>query len=173
MLDLLFDRLNLGIGSEQRQFTLYGHSAGAAFAHRYLAFAPKARVQQAIFANCGWYTFPDATQPMPFGLNSADLQSDRLRAFLETPVTLLVGDRDLGGPYPGWWPEGFAAQGAHRVARSLRFLEVARHRAERLNARFCWRWQAVPGAAHENAKMIGPAVRILAEGWSTGGERCP
>lgn len=26
---------------------------------------------------------------------------------------------------------------------------------------FNWRWESVPGVAHENVKMIAPAVRII------------
>ena len=160
-IDLLFDQLREESGSTEEQFTLYGHSAGAAFAHRYVLFAPIDRTSQAIIANSGWYTLLDPALPLPFGIGNADLSNDRLRAFLGKQLTVLVGDRDRSGPYPGWWPEGCRFQGEHRVARSLTWFEGARRLAERLETPFNWHWQSVPEVAHENAKMIAPAVGII------------
>ncbi|WP_094604407.1 hypothetical protein SPSIL_053700 [Sporomusa silvacetica DSM 10669] len=36
-------------------FTLFGHSAGAQFVHRYMFFSDEAQVSQIIVANAGWY----------------------------------------------------------------------------------------------------------------------
>lgn len=166
ILDALFDCVNRTLGGGLADFTLYGHSAGAAFAHRYAAFAPVDRVRQAIFANSGWYTLPDFDLPLPFGIRAAGLSEGRLKAFLGKPVTVLVGDLDRVGPYPGWWPEGCERQGRNRFERSQTFFEAARRMAGQLGVPFGWQWRSVPGVAHENAKMIAPAAHLVAEAWS-------
>ncbi|MCF8481355.1 MAG: alpha/beta fold hydrolase [Rhodospirillum sp.] len=163
ILDTLFDVATEALGGQRRQLVLYGHSAGAAFAHRYMTFAPVDRVSHAIFANAGWYSLMDLDRPIPFGLQGGDASLERLRIFLEKPVTVLVGDRDRAGPYPAWWPVRTADQGPHRVARGETYFASARRMAEQLGAAFGWRWQTVPDVAHENAKMIEPAARLLAE----------
>lgn len=162
-LDILFEETNLALGWNRPRFTLYGHSAGAAFAHRYVLFAPHERVEQAVFANSGWYTFLDSDAPIPFGIENAQVPQERLRAFLEKPVTVLVGDRDRSGPYPDWWPEEVHRQGEHRVAKSIAYYEHAKALAESLGVPFGWRWRSVPGVAHENARMIAPAAKLIAE----------
>jgi ribulose 1,5-bisphosphate carboxylase large subunit-like protein len=38
---------------------LFGHSAGARYAHRMVEFVPEAKAKMVIAANSGWYTLPD------------------------------------------------------------------------------------------------------------------
>ena len=45
-------------GAERKRFSLYGHSAGAQFAHRFLLFAASTAVEMVVAANAGWYTLP-------------------------------------------------------------------------------------------------------------------
>jgi len=162
ILDLLFEEVNAALGWNKPQFTLYGHSAGAAFAHRYLALALMDRVEQAVLANAGWYSLLEPGKPIPVGFDGCDLPTSRVRRLLEKDVTVLVGDRDRVGPYPDWWPECHLEQGPHRVARSQTYFSSAEDLARRLAVPFNWRWESVPGVGHENARMIAPAARLLA-----------
>jgi len=161
ILDRLFEAVNGALGGQHRQFILYGHSAGAAFAHRYMTFTPDDRVSHAIFANAGWYTMPDGSAALPFGLLGSGLSLESLGHLLRKPITILVGDRDRTGPYPPWWPEGYMQQGLHRVGRSQAYFEAARQMAAQLGVPFGWRWQSVPDVAHENARMIPPAAELI------------
>lgn len=161
ILDRLFEAVNSALGGHAQQFILYGHSAGAAFAHRYLTFSQEDRVSQAIFANAGWYTRFDREVAIPFGLKGSILSDQQLRRILQKPVTILVGDQDRKGPYPPWWPDEHLAQGPHRFARSQTCFQSAERMAASLGTDFGWRWQSVPDVAHENARMIAPAVRLI------------
>ena len=83
-------------GADITQVRLFGHSGGAQFAHRYLMAYPH-RVAGAVIAGAGWYTFPDTALTFPYGIRS----SRRLpgvtfnpEAYLNVPVTLLVGAKD-------------------------------------------------------------------------------
>jgi pimeloyl-ACP methyl ester carboxylesterase len=162
ILDILFNRIREGLNLEQKLFTLYGHSAGAAFAHRYLMLAPHESVELAIFANAGWYTLPDDNQSAPFGTNGAGLSKERTRILLGKPVSILLGENDTLGPYADWWPQEYLEQGQHRVARGLHFFNTAKELAERLNLPFGWECEKIPNVGHENKKMIPPAVQIIA-----------
>lgn len=162
ILDLLFDAVNAALGWNKTAFTLYGHSAGAAFAHRYLALAPQDRVEQAVVANAGWYSLLEPGKPIPLGFQGCDQPVARVRHLLEKDITVLIGERDISGPYPDWWPESYLEQGPHRFARSLSFFRSAEDLARRFSVPFNWRWESVPGVGHENAKMIAPAARLLA-----------
>jgi poly(3-hydroxybutyrate) depolymerase len=64
----LFDEVRQRFGTRAAGYTLYGHSAGAQFVHRYVLFMPDARIDQAIAANAGWYTMPDPAIAFPYGL---------------------------------------------------------------------------------------------------------
>jgi len=50
------------------QFSMFGHSAGAQFVHRYITFMPQGHLRAAVAANSGWYTLPDQTLKLPYGL---------------------------------------------------------------------------------------------------------
>ena len=173
ILDRLFDAVNSALGGAAQQFILYGHSAGAAFAHRYLTFSPRDRVSRAIFANAGWYTLFDRDTSLPFGLKGSDISEAQIRRALQKPVTILVGDRDRNGPYPPWWSDGHLAQGPHRFARSQTYFHSAGKMAAELGLEFGWRWQAVPDVAHENARMISPAVQLITSPLPVSGQAIP
>ena len=64
----LFDAIVAKIDGKQTHYTMFGHSAGAQFLHRFLYYVPEARVSRAIAANAGWYTMPEFGVEYPYGL---------------------------------------------------------------------------------------------------------
>lgn len=161
ILDLLFNYVRNVVGSNRQTFTIYGHSAGAQFAHRYLMLASHNHVGQAILANAGWYTLLDRTLPLPFGIGGAALPPNRLENLLKMPITILLGEKDTVGPYSDWWPPEHLEQGPHRLARGKNFYLSASHLAKRLRVPFGWTYKTVNNVGHENKKMIAPAVRLI------------
>lgn len=143
-------------------FHLYGHSAGAQFAHRFLWLCGAPGVARMAFANAGFWTWPDATQRFPYGLDHAAGGEAALRAGLQRPVTILLGERDVdpADPQLRRTPEA-QLQGPHRLARGIAFHAAARQAALRLGVPFGWRLETVPGVAHSNAGMAGPAAHAL------------
>lgn len=159
----LFDEVQQRFGTRVARYTIYGHSAGAQFVHRYLMFMPEARIDQAIAANAGWYTMPDPGIPFPYGLGAAPVDTAALRAAMGKPMIVLLGtaDTDLDDPNLRKTPEA-NAQGPHRFARGQEFFAQGQSRAEMLGARFDWSLVSVPDVGHKNGEMAKAAAQAIA-----------
>lgn len=85
------------IGTER--LLLFGFAGGGEFVHRYAMLHP-GRVERAVAAGAGWYTFPDPELPFPLGVRGDSLPADLAfdtGAFATTPLLLLVGDAGGSG----------------------------------------------------------------------------
>ena len=71
VIEPLFDTVLDALGSDQTSYTLYGHSAGSQFVHRFMYFVDAPRAHRYIAANAGWYTMPVADVDFPYGLAGA------------------------------------------------------------------------------------------------------
>ena len=158
----LFDAVVERIDGEQAQYTLYGHSAGSQFVHRFLYFVPEARVKRAIAANAGWYTMPDFGVDWPYGLSESGIMPDVLKSYFGRDLVVLLGDADVIREDEDLrkTPEA-ELQGPHRFARGHTFFRVARARAADLEVDFGWRLQEVAGAGHSNALMTPDAALLV------------
>ncbi len=160
----LFDDVRQRFGTRAPGYSIYGHSAGAQFVHRFVLFMPGARIEQAISANAGWYTMPDMQTGFPYGLADAPVEKGALAAALGKRLTVLLGtaDTDRSDPDLRKTPES-DAQGPHRFARGQRFFAIARQTAAALETPFGWSIRTVPGVGHSNGKMAKAAAPLLAE----------
>jgi hypothetical protein len=87
-------------------YVLFGHSAGAQFVHRLLAFASRASANgteqghllRAVAANAGSYTLPTFEERFPFGFGGLEalFSQEDLSAFVSAPLTVLLGQEDTG-----------------------------------------------------------------------------
>lgn len=142
---------------------LYGHSAGAQFAHRYLLLTGAPHAEAVVIANAGSYTLPDLALPFVMGLAGTGVTAEALRGVFDRRVTILLGEEDTNPHHRALPHEGFAeAEGPNRLARGGFFFEVARRSAEGLGCPFRWRLATVPGVAHSNRGMAAAAAAILA-----------
>jgi len=148
--------------SKREKFFLFGHSAGGQLVHRLAMFGWHPAIERAIAANSGSYTLPTQGARFPFGLDGVAFSADELRAAFARPLTIQLGDADVN-PSDEHLPReaGAMAQGAQRFARGQRYLEVARHEAQRLGMPLAWRLSIVPGVAHSGEHMAPFAVREL------------
>lgn len=81
-------------GASAHPIFLFGHGAGAQFAHRF-AMAYPHRVAGVVVAGSGWYTFPNRRRRFPYGIRrSQELPDVRFDAeeFLRIPIRVLVGE---------------------------------------------------------------------------------
>ena len=77
VIEPLFDAVVEMLDGRQTRYTLFGHSAGSQFLHRFLYYVPGARVKRAIAANAGWYTMPEFGVRYPYGLAESDYRGTR------------------------------------------------------------------------------------------------
>ncbi|MCD0505431.1 hypothetical protein [Bordetella petrii] len=144
----------------QSGYTLYGHGAGAQFAHRYALFRPESRACLIIAANSGWYTYPGRGADWPYGLRDVpDVTDTQIAQYLDEPLLLMLGDDDVrrkGGVMRS--TRGAQAQGPDRKTRGERFYANAQALARQSGRQARWELQHVPGAGHRNDQMAAAAA---------------
>jgi poly(3-hydroxybutyrate) depolymerase len=160
----LFDDVRKRFGTGVTRYSIYGHSAGAQFVHRFVLFMPEARIERAVAANAGWYTMPDTRVEFPYGLAKTPIDDAALGAALGKPLTVLLGtaDTDREDPDLRKTPEA-DAQGLTRYARGQAFFARGQAAAAASGAPFGWTRQDVPDIGHSNAGMAEAAAALIAK----------
>jgi poly(3-hydroxybutyrate) depolymerase len=160
--DRVFADIRARFGATATRYSLYGHSAGAQFVHRFLLLAPSAAVDQAIAANAGWYTLPVFDQDFPYGLRGTGVTEAEVETFLRRPLVLQLGEADTDPAHRSLRRDaGSDLQGTHRFARGWNFWRVGMREAERRGFHSPWRVVTVPGVGHENGRMADSAAALL------------
>jgi pimeloyl-ACP methyl ester carboxylesterase len=165
LMDRLFDHVRDVTGSRIERYDFFGHSAGAQFAHRFVMFLPSAKTRVVISANSGWYTFPAAEPPFPYGLGGFPDQPPlgppdypgmfRMRLVIMLGTDDTIRDRNLLTT-----PEA-DAQGQNRLERGRAYYEAGKALATRLGLPFRWEVVEVPGVEHSSTAMIPHVARWL------------
>ena len=159
----LFDEVVARLGSGQRGYTLYGHSAGSQFVHRSLLTGHANRARRVLAANAGWYTLPSLVLEYPFGLNGTGVEQDQLRAALAHDMVILLGDRDTDIDDPNLnTSAGAMKQGPHRLARGRNFHAMGEEAARQEGWTFGWSLREVPGVAHDNGGIARASGDLVA-----------
>lgn len=158
----LFDIVVDILDSSQTDYTIYGHSAGSQFVHRFLLYKPETRARRYIAANAGWYTLADFDETYPYGLAGSGLDAAAMSAAFEKDVIILLGDLDNDPNHPSLRraPEAMR-QGPHRFARGVHFHNRAKAAAEALGVAFNWQVAVVRNARHSNAQMAIGAIDFI------------
>jgi len=164
-IEKIFDDARSRFGLSVGNYSIYGHSAGAQFVHRYIFHVPEARVDQIVAANAGWYTMPDFSVAFPYGLQGAVVGRSDIEKSLALPVTILLGDQDTDPNHSSLRrsPEAME-QGEHRYARGFAFFKMASVLAVGLKTPFNWQMGIVEGADHDNRLMAPAAIPFLLAG---------
>jgi len=165
VIDRLFDDFVKREQSEQKRYYLYGHSAGAQFAHRLPLFVPEAKFKMVVPANAGAYTVPDQTADWPYGVRKTPVDDRQaLERYFASPLFVLAGEADTDPEAKNLARSARAdKQGTNRLDRAKFFFESARKTAETWKVPFAWKLRTVPEASHANRKMFEVAVEIIAE----------
>ena len=158
----IFDEVRRRFSMTTERYSIYGHSAGAQFVHRFIFHVPDARVSRIVSANAGWYMMPDYEQDYPYGLRGSAVSREKLRAALQLPVIILLGEDDNDPDHPNLrrTPEAMA-QGEYRLARGHSFFDAARLYSRQLGVPFNWQLVTVPEADHDNRLMAPAAIPYL------------
>lgn len=167
MIERLYDHLLAQKRAAAGGYILFGHSAGAQFAHRMALFMPEARMREVIVANAGFYTLPTGREeagghPYPYSLDETPATLADRRAVFGRKLHLMLGDQDNDPEHHQLNnSKGAKVQGPHRLARGRFFFAAAKREAVRLGTPFNWTETVVPGIDHDNRRMTDAAVGLL------------
>lgn len=162
VIEPLFDYVKSITGNTSQNYSIYGHSAGSQFVHRFLFFIPEARIYKAVCANAGWYTFPDTLQIFPYGLKGTNATLEDIRDTFSKSVTVLLGTADTITTSASLrrTPEAML-QGKYRFERGQNFYKFCMSKAEEMNVKFNWQLQFAPNVGHKNNQMKIYAEKFL------------
>ena len=164
VIDPLFEFIKEMTDNKTPSFDLFGHSAGAQVAHRYLLFKQNGKVNRVISSAAGWYTIPDINIRFPYGLSEGPFEFSNfvLEELFYKKLYILIGTNDNDPDYPGLRHTNEAEiQGAHRLERAAFFYNVSMNIANELNTPFNWQYQIVPNVGHQYVLMSQVAVELL------------
>lgn len=157
----IFDAVRAKTGSRISNYTLFGHSAGGQFAHRFMLLANAPRAAHIISANSGWYTFANETIAFPYGLGEVPGAKDILKRALARRMTILLGTGDIDTADSNLRNTPAAVeQGPHRLARGQSFFADASQSAAALGVPFAWAIKYAPGVGHDNGALAAIAYDI-------------
>ena len=161
LIDEVFGFFKAHSASKAETFSIYGHSAGGQFVHRYLLFSPTPHLDRAVAANAGWYTYPSDTVSYPYGTQGSGAD---IKAYYGKKLIILLGDADtLRTSSLRQTPET-DAQGLTRLARGNAFFSFCHKDAQVKGIPFNWRKEYVKGVGHSNTKMAPSAATLLFNG---------
>ncbi|MBU9816703.1 hypothetical protein J1781_17860 [Rahnella sp. C60] len=156
IVDNLFTTLQKQGITRQKQYYLFGNSAGCQFVHRMLTLLPEPNVKAAVCAAAGWWTLPDTDQRWPYGLREAPVvvSQQQLNDYFAKPVLIAVGAEDDD-------PENHLlrkskqamAQGTNRLERAESYFTTSQQRAEQNNTPFNWHFMDLSDIGHSGSKM--------------------
>jgi pimeloyl-ACP methyl ester carboxylesterase len=158
----LFDEMRDG----QKDYRIFGHSAGAQFVHRLLFLLPDNRASVAIMANAGWYTLPEwradkAAFKWPYSLVDSPSGEAPLRKALERKAWVILGEADTDPNHEQLdKSEGAMKQGTNRLERGENFFGAVTSAASTLGVKLGWQLAYVPGVGHEGQKMSRASAEI-------------
>lgn len=137
-------------------YVLFGHSAGAQLLSRVTAYCPLQAPTRIILANPSSYVAPSLVERAPYGFGGiADVKDreDRLRDYLSQPLTIYLGDADIGDFR---LDDTVAAnrQGATRFARGQATFKAGREIALARGWAFNWRLVVARDVGHSSKGML-------------------
>ena len=142
-------------------YSMFGHSAGAQFTHRYLLLSMDSRISTSVIANAGWYTFINNAE-FPYGIKSSPIiiSDEDLRWFMSNKVNLLIGSEDIGSKSVNS-SKGAKLQGITRVDRANNYFNSLITSAEDKNYAFRWNYKVLDNVDHDFKKVTPYAANIL------------
>lgn len=161
--DRIFDLVVESLSSEQREYDIFGHSAGGQILHRLTLFYPQTKAKRIVASNSGFYTLPDMESKLPFGMKGTGKKAEDLKTSFKKRMTLFTGEFDNEKETGGTLLRSVSAdqQGLHRLERSQYFYKVSKKKAEELGYEFNWKYEIVPGVGHDFRKMTVAAAEYL------------
>lgn len=158
----IFDFFKTKLGNSSTSYKIFGHSAGAQFAHRFLMFKPNNRANKTVISAAGWYTFPDNSTPFPYGFKNSILENKSMKIFFSKNVIVQVGELDNNPNDSNLRHNIFAdAQGLQRLERATNFYNFCKDQAENTIFDFNWTFHIQKNASHNFIVASENAAELL------------
>jgi len=162
VIDPIFEYFKTLTGNTSSAYDLFGFSAGAQVAHRFLIFNPGAKFNRIVAASAGWYTVPVTDVLFPYGLNASPAEAADLAPVFGANLKVIVGLSDNDPDSPGLRHNEFAdAQGLHRLDRAQFFYTSGFNKAQSDGIAFNWSYYTVENTQHELIPMASFAADLL------------
>ena len=160
-ISLFFNYMKSKFSLSTQTYSMFGHSAGAQFTHRYMLLSKDRRISNAVVANAGWYTFINNAK-FPYGIKSSPIiiSDEDLRWFMSNKVNLLIGSEDIGSKSVNS-SKGAKLQGITRVDRANNYFNSLITSAEDKNYAFRWNYKVLDNIDHDFKKVTPYAANIL------------
>ena len=161
--DRIFNMVKEITNSKQKQYDMFGHSAGGQILHRFALMKPKSKANKILASNAGTYTLPDYNTKFPFGLKNLD--NINLKKAFKKKLVLFLGELDNEFETGGILLRSKTVdlQGTNRLARGKYFynksLEAAKNKGYKLN----WKLEIIPNIGHNQKGMARAAAKYLYE----------
>lgn len=165
IVEALFDYFKAETGNTSTTYNMCGHSAGGQFVHRYLFAMPNARVNRAVAANPGSWTFPyvdgilgtdNKTYGWPYSIKSTPfITQESLKAFFSKRLYIQLGLLDTD-PNADDLPKSAPAmaQGEYRLERGRFFYEECKRIALKNGLTLSFQKAEVTGVGHSSQRMV-------------------
>lgn len=162
VIENIFDHVKETNDITNKNYDLFGHSAGGQFVHRMILLMPEARINKAIAANAGFYTLPIEDLEYPYGLKNTQISFNTIQKSFEKQLIVFLGEND-NDPSLGTFRETDLAmqQGEHRLARGSYFYKTAFNLAEKNSWNFNWKINTVEDVGHNYSEMSQQAVKYF------------
>lgn len=162
LIDHMFEYIKQHTVTESNKYSIYGHSAGGQFVHRFMLFHDSPYVDRAVIGSPGWYTFPDRKQDYPYGIKNVPYVSDEhLKKMFSKDIVVELSECDT---VREWFLRKTAeadAQGRNRLERGKTYYEFCRKLCLERGWNFRWRKIVVPKLGHQSTEMGMAAVPML------------
>jgi len=167
---LSVERVRRELKLQTREFSLYGHAAGAQFVLHYLLWCGHQNVRAAVAANADHYTMPSLAIGYPWGMGGSPLGPQQLKRMLSAPLILMLGALDTDPAHDKLTHHrGAEEQGPHRLGRGCAFAAIADATCASLGTRCSFHTVVVPWAGHSPGRMAAAAMQQLFPTNSSGG----
>jgi pimeloyl-ACP methyl ester carboxylesterase len=160
-ISLFFNYLKSKFSLSTETYSMFGHSAGAQFTHRYMLLSMDNRISNTVIANAGWYTFITDDE-FPYGINNSpiNISNEQIKWFMSQKVNLLIGSDDIGFRSLNS-SKGANLQGSTRVDRAANYFDSLIMSAENRGYALRWNYRVLDRVDHDYKKVTLYAAQIL------------
>lgn len=162
VIEPLFDEVKSQLGNTSSTYNIFGFSAGAQFAHRFMLFKPEARAKKIVASAAGWYTVPDTSITFPYGIDESPIEEVDPLSYFSKDFTLQIGTLDKDSDAPSLRRNTVVdQQGTNRYDRAYHMFNTSKAITGELSVNFNWSIVETQGNDHDLEGSISQASDLL------------